>query len=185
MFDFLEGELIEKRNGVAVVRCGGIGFAVFVPKRSLDALEAGSKVRFYTKVIFPQEGTPSIYGFESLEERELFELLLKIPKVGSKVALSVLSAFSPERFREVISSEDVDSLSAVPGLGKKLSKRVIVELKGKIAEIEMERISDVVEALVQLGYTRQEILSVADKLPKDDPQAAIKEAVRLLSRGKV
>jgi Holliday junction DNA helicase RuvA len=144
--------------------------------------------KLYTKLILPPEGTPKLYGFDNEEDRKLFEELLRIPKVGAKVALSMISHFSLDEIVEIVESNDAKRLSRVPGLGKKLSERVILELRGRLKVKKGNLPVDLVEALESLGYKRREIFkAISDSninfegLPIEE---AIKKAIKVISGGK-
>ena len=179
MVEFVEGELIFKGEDFVVLRCGPFGVRVLIPRRSVGSLKG--RVKLYTELHLLQEGEPILYGFESPKERELFRKLTKIPKVGAKVALSILSEFEPEEFRRLVESGDYRELSRVKGLGKKLSQRVLLEMRGKLEE---EGISDeLLLALKELGYTTSEVKEALKGinltgLPLEE---AIKEALKRLS----
>ncbi|WP_457677874.1 Holliday junction branch migration protein RuvA [Thermovibrio sp.] len=151
MVEFITGEVVEKGEGFVVVRAGNFGFKVLVP----DAEGIEGKVKLYTYLTIPQEGTPSLYGFKTKEERELFKTLTKVPKVGSKLALSILGSFEYRELLKVIKEGNYKELTKVPGLGEKLSKRVVLELQGKLKEDGVPR--ELEEALKRLGYKREEI----------------------------
>ncbi|SMO58597.1 Holliday junction DNA helicase subunit RuvA [Balnearium lithotrophicum] len=182
MFDFLRGVVFKKYLDSISLLTGGIGFKVHVPTHTLNEVEEGEEVGLFVEPVFPPEGTPILYGFKTLEEREIFRELLKIPKVGSKIALSVLSTFSPEELYEIFKTRDVELLSSVPGLGKKLSARIINELSGKF-EGEVSIPVEVYEVLLSLGYKKGEILSSLKgiNLRGMRTEDAVKEALKHLS----
>ena len=180
MIDYVKGELREKGEGYAVIEVGGFGLKVLVPK--VEA-EIGSKVKLYTFLVFPPEGTPTLYGFKSKEERELFKRLQKVQKVGSKVALSILAHLGVEGLREAVLSGDYERLSQVPGLGKKLSKRIVVELKGELEE-KVKVPEELYQALKSLGFKRDEINGALKGLNLEglSLEEALKESLKRLSR---
>jgi Holliday junction DNA helicase RuvA len=158
MIDLVRGTVVHKYPDSISVLCGSFALRIFVPLRVLTEVKEGDVVELFTKLILPPEGTPTLYGFETQKERSLFETLLKIPKVGSKVAMSIISHFSKEELEAIVSTGDVKALSSVPGLGKKLSERIILELKGKL-ERDVDIPEELVEVLVSLGYSKREIVS--------------------------
>ncbi|RUM88782.1 MAG: hypothetical protein DSZ25_01680 [Thermovibrio sp.] len=181
MFDYLKGEVFRKYSASISLLCGSIGFKVFVPLSLLRELSEGEVVELFVEPVFPPEGAPVLYGFKSEEERELFRELLKIPKVGSKVALSILSHLTPERLMDIVESGNVEELSSVPGLGRKLSLRIIGELSGRL-EKKSSIPQEVVEVLLSLGYKRSEIDSLKGiNLTDMSIEEAVKEAVKRLS----
>lgn len=177
MIDCLKGQVIFKYPDSVSLLCGSIAFRVFVPLGLLTEVEEGDSLGLFTKLIFPPEGTPSLYGFRTREEREFFEELLKVPKVGSKVAMSIISHFSYEELKEIVSSMDVKTLSTVPGLGKKLSERVILELKGKLVKEESIP-EELFEILGSLGYSKKEIMSAVKEIDLKVKDRSIEEVVK-------
>ncbi len=189
MIDIITGKVIEKYPTAIVVMVQGIGYRVFAPLKVISNCNENETIKLYTKLILPPEGTPKLYGFDNEGDRKLFEELLRIPKVGAKVALSTISHFSPGEISEIVESSDVKRLSSVPGLGKKLSERVILELKGRLKLQKGNLPMELVEALESLGYRRSEIFKVLsksnvnfEKLPIEE---AVKKAIGVISGGKV
>ena len=160
MVDYLKGRVFRKYGNAVTLLCGPLGIKVFVPLPLLNRVEEGDEVELFTELIVPPEGTPTLYGFETEEERELFRKLIKVPKVGSKVAISILSHVEPEEFRRAVLEGDVDHLSKIPGLGKKLSERIISELRPAVEEEKVRKIpAELYEILTSLGYKKSEINS--------------------------
>lgn len=182
MIDFIKGQVIFKYRDSVSLLCGDIAFRIFVPSDVVKEVREEDSLELFTKLIFPAEGAPSLYGFRTREERTVFEELLKIPKVGSKVAMNIISHFSCKELQRIISSEDVETLSTVPGLGKKLSERIVLELRGKIREKEALP-EELFAILTSLGYSRKEITSaIGDLNVKDKPiEELVKEVVKRLS----
>ncbi len=182
MIERIKGILLEKSPNGLVLMCGNFGIKVHTPLRLLSEFEIGEEVTLFTRLVLPPEGTPLLYGFKTSDERELFDLLLKVPKVGAKVALSILSHFSVKELETAVESGNAELLSAVPGLGKKLSQRLIVELKGKLgksAEIPEEFFA----ALKSLGYSNREIVAVSKHLKFSGVsiEELVLQAIKLLS----
>ncbi len=178
MVEYVKGELREKGENYAVIEVGGFGIKVLVPK---IGAEEGQEVKLFTFLILPPEGTPTLYGFESKEEREFFKKLQKVQKVGSKVALSILAHLSVSELKEVILSGDYERLSQVPGLGKKLSRRIVVELKGEVEEKKVPE--ELYRALKSLGFKREEITQAVKGINLEglSLEEALKEALKRLS----
>lgn len=134
MFDFITGS-VERTNGKeAVVECGGIGYLLTCSYNTLIRLsenKLNTKVYTYFAV---RENACELYGFYSLEEREMFKSLTNVSKVGPKAALSILSMFSPKEVVKLIVNSDVKNLSKPSGVGKKLAENIIFSLKNKFGE---------------------------------------------------
>ena len=179
MVDFLKGKVFKKYGNALSLLCGFIGFKVFVPVSFLNEVNEGEEVELFTELILPPEGTPALYGFRSEEERKLFRELVKVPKVGSKVALSILSHMEPGEFKRAVSEGDVESLSRVPGLGKKLSERIVSELRPKLEEEKIKQVpAELYEVLTSLGYKKSEINRALKGINLDG--LSINEAVKLV-----
>ena len=182
MIDYLRGKVWENYGDSISVLCGSIGYKVYVPIKLLTSVKKGDDIELYVHFTMPKEGSPVLYGFQTLEERNLFETLLKIHGVGAKVALNVVSHFSKEEFENVVASEDVETLSSVPGLGKKLSQRIIVEMKNRI-EKSPHIPPDLLEILTSLGYKKSEIVKSLKGIDFSKPiEQLVKEAVAVLSK---
>ncbi|RPJ47829.1 MAG: Holliday junction branch migration protein RuvA [Candidatus Latescibacterota bacterium] len=132
MIAYVEGSLSEKAIGRAIVDVGGVGYDLAISLSTYEDLpRAGTRVRLLT-LPYMREDSMRLFGFSTEGERELFRLLLGVPGIGPKLALSVLSAMRPPAFRSAIAAGDLAGLSRVPGIGKKSAERLVVELRGKV-----------------------------------------------------
>ena len=142
MLAYIKGTLEMKMTGYIVIDVGGLGYKVFMSEVGIEKIgNIGEtvKVHTYYKV---REDDISIYGFNTLEELKMFELLISVSGVGAKTALTMLAICEPSEFALAVIAEDVKALTAIPGIGAKSAQRIILELKDKIAkEQEMERIN--------------------------------------------
>ena len=186
MIATLEGILEYRGNDSVIINVGGIGFQVYVPNSTLSQLGAvNGKVSLYSH-LHVREDNISLYGFASSEELALFKNLISVSGIGCKLALAVLSAFSPEQLIMAITSGDIDLLSQAPGMGKKMASRLVVELKGKL-EKEWEEVAlplapesgDVISALTGLGYSLTEATRAMSKIP-DSEGLGLEEKVRIV-----
>ena len=176
MLAYLRGILAEKRAGWVVVEVGGLGFRVSVPASSLSLLgEPGSPVELHTH-LHVRENELSLYGFLTEGELALFEALLGVSGVGPKVALALLSHLSVEELSRAIAHEQVEVLSGVPGVGDKTARKVILELRDKVARAagvptispELARAdAEALAALVSLGYSVVEAQRALQTVPPD------------------
>ncbi len=160
MISFLEGELVSKSGPAVVISVAGVGYEVMVPTSVSAQLPAvGHQVRIHTRLVV-REDSMTLYGFSGVEGRELFDMLVGVTGVGPKVALSFLSAMTPDAIRRAVVAGDSASLTVVPGVGKKVAQRVVLDLRDKLgAQGEMTAegpLADVREALLSLGLTPQE-----------------------------
>ena len=162
MIASLSGTLAITGKDFVVVNVGGVGFQVFVPQTFLDGLSGlGQEVTLYTH-LHVRENELSLYGCESDEELTLFRLLLSVSGIGPKVALAILSFLPPDRLQAAIAQEDVTTLARVPGIGPKTAKKMVFDLKDKVAvEVTVgvpqpmltDADADLIAALTTLGYS--------------------------------
>lgn len=132
MFGFLRGNVAEVMADRVYLDVFGIGFEVFASGNTLSRLKKGTEAMLYTHVNFAQDSV-AVYGFSSVDEREMFKRAISVSRVGPKLALAILTAMTPSEFAMCIVAGDERTLSRVPGLGKKTAQRIILELKEKIA----------------------------------------------------
>jgi len=162
---FLTGRVAGKTAGSALLDVGGVGFRMLMSTRSLSALPAtGDSVTVHT-YLNVREDELTLFGFESEDERSLFETLIGVTGVGPKVALAVLSALSPDALRSAVASDDIAVLSSVPGVGKKLAQRLALELKDKLDLPDLAGMgragqpaaaAEARDALLSMGFTAVE-----------------------------
>src|SRR5262245_10713458 len=171
MISFLEGEVVEKGADRVVVSVGGVGYDVTVPTSVLASLPPiGRTTRIHTRLVV-REDAMTLYGFASGDERELFDLLTGVTGVGPKVALSFLSALRPDAIRRAVVAGDAGALTVVPGVGKKVAQRVVVDLRDRLGGegdlVAEGPLVDVREALVSLGLTPSEAATAMQDLDDD------------------
>lgn len=193
MIATLEGILEYRGDDSVIINVGGIGFRVHVSRPTLNQLGAiKGKVCLYTH-LHVREDNISLYGFASSEELALFRSLISVSGIGAKLALSLLSALSPEELVLAITSGDIDLLSQTPGIGKKMASRLVVELRGKLEKdwgevalpLAPER-ADVLAALTGLGYSVTEATKAISRLPDSEElslEDKIKMALQQMTRG--
>ncbi len=143
-----------------LVDVGGVAYELDVPMSTFYTLPAlGETAVLFTQLIV-KEDSHTLYGFATLQERSAFRQLIRISGVGPRTALSVLSGLSVSDLAEAVALQDAGRLTKIPGIGKKTAERLLLELKGKLAEVDAsvsrERPSDVVNALLALGYNDKE-----------------------------
>lgn len=193
MIAFLTGRLAAKASAYALLDVGGVGYKLFMSTGSLAALPAeGDEVTVHT-YLHVREDELTLFGFESEAEKEAFELLISVSGVGPKVALSTLSALSPETLAQAVAAEDVALVSSVPGVGKKTAQRIILDLADKLGGPERVRAgapakgagaaaAEARDALIAMGFTTAEAAAALKGLDGDgaDAQALLKGALRKL-----
>lgn len=168
MIRYLRGKVYVKVRSYLIIDVQGVGYNIFVTPPTLTNAPVGEQVEMHISESI-REDAHDLYGFLTSSERDMFESLRKVSGVGPKVALGVLSFYSPADIDSIIQSGDVEKLSFVPGIGKKVASKIVVELKDKsllTTEIEAQPTSDeTVTALQSLGYNRQEITNILPKIP--------------------
>ena len=198
MIAHLRGTIHEKSPNRIVIDVSGVGYDVFVPLSTFYGLGdtgAGVALRVHTHV---RDDAIVLYGFATLVEQELFERLISVSGIGPKVALAVLSGIEPPELLRAIERSDLARLTAIPGVGKKTSERIVLELKDRLpkvhsaATIEEQASSpsamrdDVLSALMNLGYHRPLAEKAVDSAIKatagGDFERTLKQAVRELAR---
>jgi len=163
MIAHLRGKLIHKEPGQAIVEAGGVGYdvAISVPTfTALPSLGAETALHIHTQV---SDDQIALFGFLDRDEKRLFERLITVSGVGPKLAIKILSGLSSERTVQAIRAQDHAQLTRIPGVGKKLAERLVVELKDKLEDfavapaptaVQGPAVEDVLSALVNLGYQR-------------------------------
>lgn len=186
MIDFLAGQVVGKAEETLVLAVGGIGFRLFVPPRTLEAVQIGQELRLYTHLLV-QEDEFSLYGFATPEEREMFVVLLSVPQVGPRLAFKLVAALPPAELVGAIRRGDLSALDAVKGIGRRTAQRVLLELSERAQrwappevppETEMERI--VFQALTSkaLGFKAEEARRALELVRKECPEASVEEMLR-------
>lgn len=179
MIGRLTGKLLAKHPPQILVDVGGVAYEVDVPMSTLYGLPAlGDAVTLFTHLSV-KEDSHTLYGFASQDERGAFRQLIRISGVGPRTALAVLSGMSVADLASAVALQDAATLTKVPGIGKKTAERLLLELKGKIADASVPRpaggAADVVNALVGLGYSEKEALAAVKGLP---PGLAVADGIR-------
>ena len=182
MFYYLEGTVSETLPGLAVIDCGGVGYACRTTSATLSALTRGQRAKLYT-FLHVGDSIFDLYGFATQNELNAFRMLLGVTGVGPKAALAILSAGTPDTLTMAILTEDERALMAAPGIGKKIARRIILELKDKLSgdagagldtvPAAMGKSTEAVQALIGLGYSAQEVQTAlkgvdTDALPLEE-----------------
>lgn len=158
-----------------VVKVGGVGVRVYVPKTVLeDVGGVGRSLHLHTHLIVREQDL-SLYGFNSAEDLQLFEVLLTVSGVGPKVALAILSTLSPELLKSAIMREETAVLQRVPGIGKKTAERIMFQLRDKLALTAVDTAvplvtdidADVIDLLTSLGFSIVEAQAALQNIPRD------------------
>ncbi|MDP9295614.1 MAG: Holliday junction branch migration protein RuvA [Actinomycetota bacterium] len=188
MISFLEGTLAEKSGDRVVVGVNGTGYEVLAPTATIAQLPAvGKPGRVYTG-LHVRDDALTLFGFGTTDERAVFDLLVTVTGVGPKVALAFLSVLSPDALRRAVAGSDVAALTVVPGVGKKVAQRVVLDLKDRLGgdgEVVSGPLADVREALLALGLSAQETRDAMATLQGNGDRAVdelLREALRNVGR---
>ena len=210
MLAYIKGTLEMKMTDYVVIDVGGLGYKIFMSEVGIEKIgNIGEAVKIHTYYRV-REDDISIFGFNTLEELKMFELLLGVSGVGAKTALAMLTICEPSEFALAVITEDVKTLTEIPGIGPKSAKRIILELKDKISkqqEIEAinkevnvkekannkiqqaiennNKVSEAISALQVLGYNKKEIEKVFEKIDVKElsTEELIKKGLISLGRG--
>ena len=171
MLYYVNGPVAEIESGLAVIDCGGVGYACATTNSPLSQLKKGERAKLYT-YLNVREDAVELFGFASQSELRSFKMLIGVSGVGPKAALSILSATTPQQLAMAVVMGDEKTLTAAPGIGKKIAQRIILELKDKLAReqdsfeagsapapmpLSSSKSGEAAAALAVLGYGSQEI----------------------------
>jgi Holliday junction DNA helicase RuvA len=202
MFYYLKGTVAHIAPYLAVIDCGGVGYACKTTNYTLASLHKGETTRLFTYLSVSESGA-DLFGFGTEEEKNLFLLLTSVSGVGPKAALSILSTAAPSQLALSIITGDAKTLTAAPGVGKKIAQRIVLELKDKLAKeqenllqsvgntpsgastiIPEDKLSEAGAALQVLGYSIAEINTALKEIDLSSLtlEEIIKQALKRLSR---
>lgn len=201
MFYYVSGTVAHMEPNLAVIDCGGVGYACRTTNQTLSRLKTGEKGKLYTH-LYVREELFELYGFATENELNCFRLLIGVSGVGPKAALSILSAATPESLAMSIITGDEKALTVAPGIGKKIAQRIILELKDKLAKgqispsgesyggtgvtvIPENKLSEASAALAVLGYSQGEINLALKGIDLDalTLEEVIKQALKKMMKG--
>lgn len=178
MIGRLTGKLAAKHPPQVMVDCNGVAYELDVPMSTFYNLPAtGESVTLHTHLVV-REDAQALYGFFTLEERSAFRQLIRITGVGARTGLAVLSGMSVAELAQAVATQEIARLTRVPGIGKKTAERLLLELKGKLVEAKPAGAggaSDILNALLALGYNEKEALSATRGLA---PGLGVSEGIR-------
>ncbi|MCH5277943.1 MAG: Holliday junction branch migration protein RuvA [Desulfovibrionaceae bacterium] len=201
MLAYVEGRVLEvSENACVLLSAGGVGYEIFLPAHALANLpEKGAAAAFFTCLVV-REDAQELFGFSTWDERQTFQVLIGITRVGARTALAILSQFRPDDLRRIVTDDDVMALTRVSGIGKKSAQQIFLELKYKLRASgqpallppDMNRpgtvYRDALTGLVNLGYEEDAAaLVLRDALaaePDLDVGGALRAALKALARGK-
>ena len=191
MIAILKGEIIAKEEQALIVQIGGVGLKVITTLQTCAQNVIGENVFLYTHLL-PREDSLTLYGFESAEEREMFKQIISVSGIGPRIALAILSTLSLRDIYRAVLSEQPSHFDQVTGVGRKTSQKLIIYLKDKLspyaekigAGIENDTDSEVIAALMNLGYSMQEAQTALKTVAKDtadDVETKLRMALQYFS----
>lgn len=190
MFAYIKGTVQRKTEKYIIVLHSDLGYKVFLKESDREKLKVGEEIELHL-YHYIKDDTSDLYGFKTLQELEMFELLLSISGIGPKAALGILQLASVDQIKQAVASGDSSILTRVSGVGKKTAERVILELKSKISGLdeisgnnkELQSDMDVIDALVGLGYSQFDAREVLKTIDRNlDVSEKIKKALGILSK---
>lgn len=187
MLAYIEGAIIGSGLNFLIVKPDKIGYRVFVAGKLIASDKKEISLYLHHHI---REDSEELYGFEKLDEMNFFELLLTVSGVGPKMGLAIINQLSTEKLKEIVINNDSGLLTSVPGVGKKLAAKIIVELKNRLDKIDnlslesLDGGSDISEALKTLGFQSSEISTALKEMPSDvkDLSQKIQWCVRFLGK---
>lgn len=194
MLEFIKGKIDSIENNYLVLENGNIGYIIYMPKIELLKLTLNTDVLIYTRLIV-REDSITTYGFANTKSRDIFDLLTTVTGIGPKLAMGILDETDVSFILNSIATEDVKSLTKIPGIGKKTAQRLILELKDKVKNLNIdipetdiinENInldkSSALEALISLGYNEYEAKNALENIDDNlDISVMIREALKVMS----
>jgi len=187
----LRGKVLSKKPEGVIVDVGGVGYNVQVPLGSFSSIpDAGGEVFFHTYT-HVREDALQLYGFVTEEEKKVFVTLLNVNGIGPKLGLAILSGMPAQKFVEAVYNEDMPMLTSIPGLGKKIAARLVLELKEKLPRAVVSKdhsiTNDAVSALINFGYKKSLSENAVEKAVRAGAitiEDIIKEALKYLTENK-
>ncbi len=192
MIAHLKGRLLHKSPVSLVVDVQGVGYEVFIPLTAFYQLpECGATIALFIHTHLREESL-KLFGFLNAEEKQMFELLIRISKVGPKIALAILSGMTAQDLTQAVFNNDISTLNTIPGVGRKTAERLALELKDKLSEMNLQPQTaaatgsapgnglrdDAVSALVNLGYKKAQAEQALQKVWRDEARPSLEELIR-------
>lgn len=193
MLDYISGKIADLTPTEVVIDNGGIGYCINIALPTYSLLMGQKETKLYVYELL-REDVHQLYGFAEKSDRELFLLLIGVNGVGANTARVIMSSLTPQEMRDAIVRENVRALKNVKGIGTKTAERIVVELKDKIGKLKIAgsqpqmmmgqaaEAEEAVDALVMLGFNRQNSQKAVEKAVQQNPEAKVGEVVKLAMR---
>lgn len=195
MFEYISGILTDASPHKITVDVGGIGYCIFISIMTFEKLpQIGTKVKIFTSTIY-REDSQKIYGFLTIDERNFFETLNDISGIGPRLSTAILGHMSLSDLHLAVEHENTKAISQIPGIGKKMAERLVLELRDKFGKIDKQTISsskagssavaDAISALINLGYNPIDAQKAVKKvLPADGEEPSLSKLISLALKSK-
>ena len=187
MYEYIQGRIAELTPAYVVIDNGGVGYMILISLNTYTSLSGKEQAIIFTHYIV-REDAQLLYGFASKTEREVFRLLLTVSGVGANTARMVLSSLSASELRDAVLTGNVAMIKSIKGVGQKTAERIIVDLKDKIGKTEANtdflfaqsntNREEALSALVALGFQKNVVEKLLDKLLKENPTMQVEEMVK-------
>lgn len=194
MIGFIKGKIIDKKPTKVLVDVNGIGYLINISINTFEKINDANEVSLFTHLNVKEDAL-ELFGFYSIAEKEMFELLISVSGIGPKSAQSILSGIQIDDLKEALKSSNISRLISIPGIGKKTAERLLVELRDKVDNVASDNESkifkssiknDAVAALVNLGYNQKSaekiVISILDKKPDSTIEDLIRESLNTLNK---
>lgn len=191
MYEYITGKIDSLTPTSAIVEAGGIGYHINISLQSYSAIEKQKNTKLFLHQYVVQNDAPVFYGFATTAERDMFRLLIGVSGIGANTARIMLSSFSTSELVVAISTGNVAAIKSVKGIGIKTAERTILELRGKVVNIETidsensfvsasasENLQEAIEALVVLGFTKAAVEKVVKSLYNENPALSAEDIIR-------
>ena len=188
MITHIQGKLVEKKPTNVVIDCGGVGYHLNISLHTFSQIPDQENLKLFTHLQI-KEDSHTLFGFSSLEEREIFRLLISVSGIGASIARTMLSSLTPIQIREGIAIGDVALIQSIKGIGAKTAQRVILDLKDKILKVyDIDENSTIrnntnkdeaLSALEVLGFLKKQSDRVVDKILAQQPDADVETIIKL------
>ena len=192
MIAHLNGRLTEKNPTNLIIECGGVGYYVKISLNTFSALGSDEQLKIFTQQII-REDAHLLFGFATVEERELFNLLLSVSGIGPNTAILMLSSLQPAEIANAIQTDDVRTIQSIKGIGVKTAQRVIIDLKDKMVKVEWSSTTnifaghntnrfDALTALISLGFDKKAAEKAIEKIAtgNESVEELIKGSLKIL-----
>lgn len=182
MIASLTGTILARGADYVIIDVAGVGYRVVCSAELLAKNATGATATLYTHEAIRDDGH-EIFGFSTLDALELFWQLIAVSGVGPRTGLAILAMGSPQTVRSAIERGDIGAISSAHGVGKKTAQKIVLELKGKLVDADNGPTDDLLDALVTMGYGKQEATTALHAIAADLPDAQrLKKALGLLKR---